>query len=116
MKKIIVFLLAVSILVVCLASCGETKAIKNKLCGPEWTFSWEEALFEETYIFNSDGTYKAIIYSGLAGMEVEHTGKYTISEEKIELVRDSDSYESELDYIFEKGTLTLTNRNKSISK
>ena len=114
MKKIAVLLVALIILSVCLVSCGNSKAIQNKLCASEWKFNWE-GLQVETYKFNSDGTYELTIESALVG-DVEQTGTYTISDEKIELVRDSDSYKSELTYTYSDGTLTLTCRNKTVSK
>lgn len=114
MKKISVLLVALIILSVCLVSCGNSKAIQDKLCASEWEFNWEGSQIE-TYKFNSDGTYKLTIESTLLA-DVEQTGTYTISDEKIELVRDSDSYKSELTYTYSDGTLTLTCRNKTVSK
>ena len=114
MKKLAVLLVALIILSVCLVSCGNSKAIQNKLCASEWKFNWE-GIQVETYKFNSDGTYKLTIESALVG-DVEQTGSYTISDEKIELVRDGDSYKSELSYTYSDNTLTVTCRNKSVSK
>ena len=114
MKKIVALLVALVLLSVCLVSCNNSKAIQNKLCASEWEFNWE-GLQVETYKFNSDGTYELTIESALVG-DVEQTGSYTISDEKIKLVRDSDSYESELTYTYSDNTLTLTCRNKTVSK
>lgn len=114
MKKITILLVALIILSVCLVSCSNSKAIQNKLCASEWEFNWE-GLQVDTYTFNSDGTYELTIESALVG-DIEQTGTYTISDGKIELVRDSDSYKSELTYTYSDNTLTLTCRNKTVSK
>ena len=114
MKKITVLLVALILLSACLLSCNNSKAIQNKLCASEWEFAWD-GLQVETYKFNRDGTYKLTIESALFE-DVEQTGTYTISDEKIELVRDGDSYKSELTYTYSDSTLTLTCRNKIVSK
>lgn len=114
MKKIALLLVTLIVLSTCLMSCDNSKEIQNKLCASEWEFSWEE-IQVETYKFNSDGTYELTIESALFG-DIEQTGSYTISDGKIELVRDSDSYKSELTYTYSDNILTLTCRNKTVSK
>ena len=114
MKKIIVFLAVLIALSTCLCACSDSKAIQKKLCESDWVFNWD-GLQTETYKFNSDGTYKLTITSTLFN-KVEQTGTYTISDEQIELVRDNDSYKSTMSYTYEDGTLTLTCRNKTVSK
>ena len=114
MKKIAVLLLTLIIISGCLLSCNNSKAIQNKLCTSEWVFNWE-GIQAETYKFNSDGSYKLTIESAVVN-DVEQTGSYTIYDEKIELVRDGDSYKSELTYTYSNDVLTLTCRNKTVSK
>lgn len=114
MKKIAVLLVALTILSLCLLSCNNSNAIKDKLCASEWEFNWE-GVQSETYKFNTDGTYSLTINSALftAG---EQTGTYTVSDGKIELIRTTDSYKSELTYTYSNNILTLTCRNKTVSK
>ena len=114
MKKIAILLATLIILSACLSSCGDSKVIQNKLCASEWEFNYDE-LQIEVYTFNSNGTYELTIDSVFFDT-VEQTGTYTISDEKIELVRDGDSYKSELTYAYSNDTLTLTCRNKTVSK
>jgi hypothetical protein len=114
MKKIAVLLVALTILSLCLLSCNNSNAIKDKLCASKWEFNWE-GVQSETYKFNTDGTYSLTINSVLFNAG-EQTGTYTISDGKIELIRTNDSYKSELTYTYSNNILTLTCRNKAVSK
>ena len=114
MKKIAVLLVALTILSLCLLSCNNSNAIKDKLCASEWEFNWE-GVQSETYKFNTDGTYSLTINSALFNAG-EQTGTYTVSDGKIELIRTNDSYKSELTYTYSNNILTLTCRNKTVSK
>ena len=97
-----------------LVSCGGTAAVEKKLCSSAWEFVWE-GIQTETYTFKDDGTYTLEIDSSLVG-SVSQSGTYTVDEDSVNLVRDSDSYESSLTYTYESGSLTLTCRNKSLTK
>ena len=114
MKKITVLLIALIVLSVCLVACSGSETVQDKLCASEWKFNWE-GLQVETYKFNSDGTYELTIKSSLIG-DTEQSGSYTVSDGKVELVRNGDSYKSELTYTYSDGILALTCRNNTVSK
>lgn len=113
MKKIVSLVLIICVLSFCFVSCGNDEEIKNKLCASEWEFVWDYSQ-TEVYEFNENGTYDLTIYSFISGQS-EQSGTYTIENDRIKLVRDNDSYESELTYKYENNSLTLTCRNKTVT-
>jgi len=109
------------VLVICLAASlfSGCAALTGKMNEAKLVGTWENKVdlgffgvsYDKTYIFNDDGTGSMPVLDGSISLDINFT--YTVEENTLTIVTDSENYSKTLVYTmaFEEDTLTLTDQN-----